>query len=89
MKREDKNKQSKPEQKPARENMFKESDVQELITLNTLGVMGLGGEECAKRAQKLPEKLQKMLIASIMASRETVAMTLLGSLAAKAAAKKK
>ena len=73
MKREDKTKQRKPESKPEREKMFKESDVKNLATLLTLGIMGLGGEECVERAMKLPEELQVILMASVMASRDVIA----------------
>lgn len=52
------------------EKLFALDQVQSLAALVASGVMGIGGPECAKEAEKLPEELQKVLIAAIMAARE-------------------
>lgn len=71
MKREDKTSKNrrKVENKP-KEELFTLGQVQSLAALVASGIMGIGGPECAKEAEKLPEELQKVLIAAVMAARE-------------------
>ena len=94
MKKEDsKNKQQhrRPvENRGHKEEMFTEEQVMSLVQLVTAGVLGVGNMDCVKQAQKLPMTLQRMLVASILASRECVGEMIpgmLSSVLAKAAKK--
>lgn len=71
MKREDKTNRNRHKvENKSEEKLFTLGQVQSLAALVASGVMGIGGPECAKEAEKLPEELQKVLIAAIMAARE-------------------
>lgn len=71
MKREDKtNKNRHKVENKSEEKLFTLGQVQSLAALVASGVMGIGGPECIEEAEKLPEELQKVLIAAIMAARE-------------------
>lgn len=81
-----KNQNNKPRKDPRREETFTADQVVKLAQLITAGVMGIGGEECVKDATELPETLQKILISSILASRECMKEmipSMLGSILAK------
>ena len=54
----------------AKEKLFTLDQVQSLAALVAAGVIGVGGLECVKEAEKLPEELQKVLIAATIAARE-------------------
>lgn len=71
MKKEDKTSKNrrKVENKPE-EKLFTLGQVQSLATLIAAGVMGIGGQECADEAKKLPEELQKVLIVAVLAARD-------------------
>lgn len=87
MKKEDKNKQRHAEQK---EKLFTLDQVISLAQLITAGVMGIGGQECADEAMKLPDPLKAVLVSAILASRECMkdmVPSMLSSLVAKVAAK--
>lgn len=70
----------------AKEKLFTLDQVQSLAALVAAGVMGVGGLECVKEAEKLPEELQKVLIAATMAARECM-MTQMPSMLASVLAK--
>lgn len=71
MKREDKtNRNRHKAENKSEEKLFTLDQVQSLAALIAAGVMGIGGQECADEAKKLPEELKKVLVASIMAARE-------------------
>lgn len=71
MKREDKtNKNRHKVENKSEEKLFTLGQVQSLAALVASGVMGIGGPECIEEAEKLPEELQKVLIAATMAARE-------------------
>lgn len=71
MKREDKTNKNRPKvENKSEEKLFTLGQVQSLAALVASGVMGIGGPECIEEAEKLPEELQKVLIAAIMAARE-------------------
>lgn len=85
MKERTKNQNNKPDSK--RNETFTADQVVKLAQLITAGVMGIGNEDCAKEAMELPETLQKILISSILASRECMKEmipSMLGSILAKA-----
>lgn len=69
MKREDKTNKNRHKAEN-KEKLFTLDQVQSLAALIAAGVMGIGGQECADEAKKLPEELKKVLVASIMAARE-------------------
>lgn len=85
MKKENKTNRNRQDKKP--EERFTLEQVQSLAMLVTSGVLGIGGSECIEDAQKLPESLQKVLIASILAARECMKLqvpSMLASILAKA-----
>lgn len=71
MKREDKTNRNRHKvENKSKEKLFTLGQVQSLAALVASGVMGIGGQECIEEAEKLPEELQKVLIAATMAARE-------------------
>ena len=78
MKKEDKTNKNRHK---AKEKLFTLDQVQSLAALVASGVMGIGGQECIEEAEKLPEELQKVLIAATMAARECMMAQVPGMLA--------
>lgn len=82
-----KERKQQPRKDPKRNETFTADQVTKLAQLITAGVMGIGGKECAEEAKKLPETLQKIIIASVLAARscmEEMVPSMLGNILAKA-----
>ena len=65
------------------EKKFTLDQVQSLAALIAAGILGIGGQECIDSAEKLPEDLKAVLIATIMASRDCRKDSILESILAK------
>ena len=62
---------------------FTEEQVVSLAQLITAGVMGIGSDECIAQAKELPMTLQRILISSVLASREVKSLMTAPSVLAK------
>lgn len=54
------------------EEMYTLEQVQSLAALIAAGILGITGQECFDEAEKLPVELKKVLVASILAARDTI-----------------
>lgn len=79
MKKEDKTNQNR--HKVEKEEKFTLDQVQSLSALIAAGILGIGGQECIDEAEKLPEELKKVLIATTMAARDCMMAQVPGMLA--------
>lgn len=70
MKKEDKTNKNRHKVENKSEEKFTLDQVQSLSALIAAGIIGVGGQECVDEADKLPEELKKVLIATIMAARD-------------------
>ena len=78
-----KNQTNKQKVENKSEKKYTLDQVQSLAALIAAGILGIGGQECIDNAEKLPEDLKAVLVATIMASRDCMKDSILESILAK------